>query len=273
MSGTAGASTPSVALVVVSHSRTLADGVVELAAQMAPGVRLLPAAGAPDGGLGTSFDLVAQALVAGTRDGGHVVVLTDLGSAVLTAESALELAADDVVARVRLVDAPLVEGAVAAAVAAAGGADLEAVARAAAEARGPASGGAGPDAGPDVGPVAGAEDGPDTASAGTAAASVTTPGPDATPAPAAPTDEPLDAQVTVRNELGLHARPAAQLARAMAAFDAQVLVDGANAASVIALMKLGAVGGQTLTVQARGRQAREALDAFTTAVESGFGEV
>ncbi|WP_205687423.1 HPr family phosphocarrier protein, partial [Cellulomonas endophytica] len=80
------------------------------------------------------------------------------------------------------------------------------------------------------------------------------------------------ASVTVRNPLGLHARPAAVLARSMAGFDARVLVEGANAASVIALMKLGATGGQRLEVQGTGPQAREAVDAFVTMVESGFGE-
>ena len=79
----------SVGLVIVSHSAQLAAGVVELAAQMAPEVALIPAGGMDDGGIGTSLDKVMAALgLADTGDG--AVVLTDLGSAVMTAESALE---------------------------------------------------------------------------------------------------------------------------------------------------------------------------------------
>jgi PTS hybrid protein len=83
----------------------------------------------------------------------------------------------------------------------------------------------------------------------------------------------LTAHVVVRNPLGLHARPAAVLARSMAGFDAQVQVDGVNAASVLELMKLGATQGRELTVSATGPQARVAVDAFVAAVEEGFGEV
>ncbi|MFS0698560.1 dihydroxyacetone kinase phosphoryl donor subunit DhaM, partial [Cellulomonas sp. 179-A 4D5 NHS] len=105
-----------VGLVLVSHSRLLADGVVELARQMAPGVPLLAAGGDGHGGLGTSYDAVERALAAATDGGRSAVVLVDLGSALLTAESVLELADADVAARVRVADAPFVEGAVAAAV-------------------------------------------------------------------------------------------------------------------------------------------------------------
>ena len=88
-----------VALVLVSHSRALAEGAVELAGQMAPGVLLIAAGGMDDGGLGTSFDAIEAALATATADGGSAVVLTDLGSAVLTAESVLELADPDVASR------------------------------------------------------------------------------------------------------------------------------------------------------------------------------
>jgi PTS hybrid protein len=79
--------------------------------------------------------------------------------------------------------------------------------------------------------------------------------------------------VTLRNRLGLHARPAAILARLMAGFDAAVEVDGVNAASVLELMKLGAAGGRELDVRVRGPQRAEALAALIEAVEGGFGEV
>ncbi|WP_149181897.1 PTS fructose transporter subunit IIA, partial [Streptomyces sp. TRM49041] len=90
------------------------------------------AGGAPDGGLGTSAELIAQA--AQDVDGGSgVAVLVDLGSAVLTVK-ALLAEGDELPAGTRLVDAPFVEGAVAAVVTAAAGGDLDAVEAAASEA-------------------------------------------------------------------------------------------------------------------------------------------
>ncbi|MGW0658993.1 dihydroxyacetone kinase phosphoryl donor subunit DhaM [Streptodolium elevatio] len=121
-----------VGLVLVSHSRTLAEGVRELVGQIGGGeVFVGIAAGGPDGGLGTSADRVTAALR--EADGGAgVVVLPDLGSAVLTVRALL---LEEAWPGVRLVDAPFVEGAVAAAVTAGTGADLEAVVVAAEEAR------------------------------------------------------------------------------------------------------------------------------------------
>src|SRR3954462_15819037 len=113
----------SVGLVVVSHSRALADAAVELARGMLPGRELAVevAAGDVDGGLGTDDTAIAEAMTAAdSRDG--VVVLMDLGSAVLAAETALEFVDDDVRTRGVLSPAPLVEGLVGAAVTAASGA-------------------------------------------------------------------------------------------------------------------------------------------------------
>jgi PTS hybrid protein len=118
-----------VGLVVVSHSRPLADAAVELARQMLPGreLRIEVAAGTDDGGLGTDAVAVSAAITAAdTGDG--VVVLMDLGSAVMSAETALELLDDDVRGRVVLSAAPLVDGLVGAVVVAAGGADRDRVA-------------------------------------------------------------------------------------------------------------------------------------------------
>jgi PTS hybrid protein len=121
-----------VGIVVVSHSSSLASGVTDLAGQMAgPDVRIEPAGGSPDGGLGTDADRVGQAIAA--ADGGDgVVVLCDLGSAILTVRQLLE----DHEGQVVLADAPLVEGAVAAAVVSSAGRDVHEVAQAAEEARG-----------------------------------------------------------------------------------------------------------------------------------------
>ena len=123
-----------VGIVFVSHSAQLADGVVALAGQMAPSVRLLAAGGTDDGGIGTSFDAVSAAV--GEADGGAgVVVISDLGSALLTAETALDLLPEEKRKTVAVVDVPFVEGGVAAAVAAESGADLAGVVSAAEGAR------------------------------------------------------------------------------------------------------------------------------------------
>ncbi|HEY8482071.1 MAG TPA: dihydroxyacetone kinase phosphoryl donor subunit DhaM [Spirillospora sp.] len=113
-----------VGIVVIAHSRTLAEGVAELARTMGVGkVVVEPAGGDADGGLGTSLELVENA-VAAADDGDGVVLLADLGSSVLTAKTVIE---DAPGGGILLADAPLVEGAVAAASAAAAGADLAAV--------------------------------------------------------------------------------------------------------------------------------------------------
>jgi len=121
-----------VGIVLVSHSAELAAGLRELLAQIGGDtVTVVPAGGTEDGRIGTSYELVAKA-IAQADGGAGVVVLPDLGSSVLTARTVLTDTPRDDVA---IVDAPFVEGAVAAAVTAAGGADLDAVVAAAQEAR------------------------------------------------------------------------------------------------------------------------------------------
>ena len=109
-----------VGIVVVSHSAALADGVVELARQMGGDeLRLEAAGGLEDGSIGTDAERVRAAIERAMSDDG-VLVLMDLGSALMSAEMAVELLEAD--GRVELSEAPLVEGAVAAAVSARGGA-------------------------------------------------------------------------------------------------------------------------------------------------------
>ncbi|QCR19145.1 dihydroxyacetone kinase phosphoryl donor subunit DhaM [Agrococcus sp. SGAir0287] len=225
----------SVGLVVVSHSASIAAGIVELAGQMAADVAIEPAGGTDDGGVGTSFDLVTAAL-ARAESGDGVVVLCDLGSAVLTAETALDLLDDDARERVRIADAPIVEGSVAAAVAAQSGEDLDAVVRAAESAGGASSEPAG------------------------------------APSSAPSTPEGPSRTLTLRNASGLHARPAAELVQLAATFDATVLVNGVDARSMLRILGLGLDRGATLTVSATGTQAQEAVDAIAALVEDGFGE-
>jgi len=122
-----------VGIVVVSHSAELARGVGELASQMAgPQVRIEIAGGGPDGTLGTDDTSVRDA-IRRANQGDGVVVLGDLGSAILTIRHVLERHGNG---HARLVDAPLVEGTVAAAVVASVGCELSEVSRAAEEARG-----------------------------------------------------------------------------------------------------------------------------------------
>lgn len=222
----------SVGLVLVSHSAKLAEGVAEVAAQMAPDVTIVPAGGLPDGGIGTDYDSVVAA-VQRADSGSGVVLLYDLGSAQMTAELAVESLADP--EAVVVADAPLVEGTVAAAVAAQNGADRGGVLEAAAAAGAP----------PELGSAA----------------------------PEAVT-ESVDLALT--NEVGLHARPAAVLARGLAGIEAEVSVrlgdQEADARSVLALMALGARKGDRIQVRASGPQAGEALRAVQELVEDNFGE-
>ena len=122
-----------VGIVLVSHSFELARGLADLTSQVAGAeVRIEPAGGGPGGSLGTTGDTVRDAIRRADRGQG-VVVLADLGSSILTVRHLLDGHTNG---HVRLVDAPFVEGAVAAAVMSAAGQSLEDVARAAEDARG-----------------------------------------------------------------------------------------------------------------------------------------
>jgi PTS hybrid protein len=122
-----------VGIVLVSHSRELAQGLADLASQVAgPEVSVQPAGGGPEGSLGTSGTTVGDAIER-AECGDGVVILADLGSAILTVKHVLEGFSNG---HVRLVDAPLVEGAIAAAVVSASGQPIDDVVRAAEEARG-----------------------------------------------------------------------------------------------------------------------------------------
>ena len=126
----------SVGLLLVSHSARLAEGLRELVEQVVQGrVRIAVAAGSEDGGLGTSAVAISAAVESMAGPDG-VLVLMDLGSAVLSAETALELLDPAVRERVRMADAPFVEGAVAAAVEASLDSGLDAVLATAVAARG-----------------------------------------------------------------------------------------------------------------------------------------
>lgn len=123
-----------VGLVIVSHSSRLAEGVAELAAQMAQGkVAIAVAGGASGGALGTSVDKIVNALHEADGPEG-ILVLLDLGSAIMATEMAVEAFTQESQHQVVISPAPLVEGAVIAAVEASIGNSLQEVAEAAASA-------------------------------------------------------------------------------------------------------------------------------------------
>ena len=119
-------------LVLISHSRTLVGGLHEMVVQVAGDVPVTTAGGTQDGRLGTTAPSIATA-IRSALDGGadHALVLLDLGSAALSLEVALEEFDEADRARIRVTDAPLVEGAILAAVQASIGASIDEVVAAA----------------------------------------------------------------------------------------------------------------------------------------------
>ena len=239
-----------VGLVVVSHSPALAKAAVELALEMVPagGPPVAVAAGGPGGVTGTDAVAVSEAIGQVSSPDG-VLVLMDLGSAVLSAEMALEFV-DDPGVPVRLTSAPFVEGLLAGIVSAAGGASLDAVER---EARGALA-----------------------AKASHLADEPDEPAPTATPAPAATTTREL----RLVNPVGMHARPAALVVSALGGLDATVTVENLRThrapvavTGTTALLTLDARLGDLLRFGAAGPDAVEALDRITDLVERGFDEM
>ena len=101
-----------VGIVIVSHSEKLALGVVELAKLMADNVPIAAAGGLEDGGFGTSFEKILSAIKT-VNSGDGVIILMDMGSAVMTTEMVLESLDDK---NIKMIDCPLAEGAVLAAI-------------------------------------------------------------------------------------------------------------------------------------------------------------
>jgi phosphoenolpyruvate-protein phosphotransferase/dihydroxyacetone kinase phosphotransfer subunit len=241
-------------LVIVSHSPALASGVAELAramTQQAP-IVIATAAGTGDAQhpLGTNAEMIQQAIELAYHDDG-VLVLMDLGSAIMSAEMALDFLPPDRRARVRLIAAPVVEGAIAAAVQASLGGSLEEVA---AEAM------------------------------GALAAKIDQLG-QYQPQPPLKTKvtHPLtgaqDVVVVIENRLGLHARPAAQFVQTAARFQSDIFIvrvndetRRANAKSINAVASFGARQNEVIRIIAVGPDAGEALRALQELVASKFGE-
>jgi phosphocarrier protein FPr len=241
-----------IGLVIVSHSAKLAEGVCDLARQVAQGkVRIAAAGGTadPQNPIGTDAFQVLQAIDSVYSEDG-VLVLMDLGSAVLSAGTAFELLGEARQSRVQLCAAPLVEGAVAAASLAAAGASLAETAREA-----------------------------QNALAGKVAQLATSGEPSQPPAAAEDTGPGEEALVEILNRLGLHARPAAQLVRLARGYRARVTLENATRPagpaagdSINGVLSLGARQGHRLRICARGPEAHDALGALTGFIQSGCGE-
>ena len=238
-----------VGLVVVSHSRALARAAVALAQEMLHGkqIRIAIAAGLDDTTFGTDAAQIVDAVVAADQGAG-VVVLMDLGSAVLSAELALELLDDEVRERVVLCPAPLVEGLVVAAVAAAGGASSEEVA---AEAAGALAG--------KIGHL------------GTAPAMTE---PDVVDG-----HDELTGHFVVANPHGLHARPAARLVQEVRRRDAHARIRNSrtqskwvDAGSLSKIATLGVRSGDEVEIRVSGTQAAETLDHVLSLAARNFDE-
>jgi phosphocarrier protein FPr len=241
-----------VGIVLVSHSWKLAEGAADLAREMGGRDLKLETAGGldlPDRPIGTDAVLVMQAIERAWSDDG-VVVLMDLGSAVLSAEMAVEMLDDERRAKVLLCEAPFIEGAVAAAVTAKLGAPMQQVA---AEALGGLA--------PKVAHLGGEEAGPAEA------------------APQVAPEGALSTRLSVRNPHGLHARPAARFVQVASSFDADVRVSNvtagrgpASARSLNAVATLGVGKGDEIEVLAAGPDAERALAAIRDLAERDFDE-
>ena len=123
----------SVGFVLISHSPQISEGTAELVRQMAGEVEMVPAGGDSDGQFGTDPESIQHAIENLETD--EVLVFMDIGSAVMSAETVLDMLSSKDRERVRLVDAPLVEGAFSAGVIASTGADADECVEAAMEAR------------------------------------------------------------------------------------------------------------------------------------------
>jgi dihydroxyacetone kinase phosphotransfer subunit len=110
-----------VGFVLVSHSPGIAEGTTELVRQMAGEVEMVAVGGDADGSFGTDPDRIQSAIE--DLESEDILVFMDIGSAVLSAKSVIEMLEPEVARKVRLVDAPFVEGSFAAGVLASTGAD------------------------------------------------------------------------------------------------------------------------------------------------------
>ena len=234
-------------LILVSHHPDIARGIAALAAQMSAAPETIhTAAGIDDADnpIGTDAVRIMQAILDADNPDG-ILILVDLGSAILSAQTALDLLDDPALAaRCRISAAPLVEGAISAAVAASSGADLETVAREATQALAAKQASLGE-------------------SAPASATPVVAPSGDST-------------TITLTNRDGLHARPAARLVAALTPYRARLVLScgdkQADGKSLNQLALLQARHGDRLTLHADGDDAAAALQTFRELAAANFGD-
>ena len=234
-------------LILVSHHPDIARGIAALAAQMSAAPETIhTAAGIDDADnpVGTDAVRIMQTLLEADNPDG-ILILVDLGSAILSAQTALDLLDDPALAaRCRISAAPLVEGAISAAVAASSGADLETVAREATQALAAKQASLGE-------------------SAPASATPVVAPSGDST-------------TITLTNRDGLHARPAARLVAALTPYRARLVLScgdkQADGKSLNQLALLQARCGDRLTLHADGDDAAAALQTFRDLAAANFGD-
>ena len=245
-------------ILLVSHSKNLADGVAELVRQMAPSeslkIRVAARIGDDHQDLGTNAVEIMEALTELHSPDG-VLILMDLGSAVLSTEMALDMLDDEVKANVRMCPAPFVEGAIAAGVQANMGSNLDTVYQEA------------------MGALRAKQE---QVAPGTSQPQAKTLVQEESPASGLDVVEVL---LTVPNESGLHARPAALFAKTIGSYKAKVSVTNLSENKgpivingLIAVMLLGARKGHKLKIQAEGDQKEEVVSALKELFASNFGE-
>ena len=240
-----------VGIVIVSHSRQLAEGVAELAREMAGAEARIATAGGlnePEGAIGTDAMKVMQAIESVYSDDG-VLVLMDMGSALLSAEMALDFLSPEQRERVVLCDAPLAEGSIAAAAQARLGSSLAQVMAEARNALSPKQ------------------------------SQLNTTEPVQTQISNRPSSNKQTLRIVVPNKLGFHARPAARIVQALAPFKAEATVSNltlskgpANATSINALLTLGVRQGHEIEFSASGDDAQAALNVLSELAKANFGD-
>ena len=239
-------------LVIVSHSARLGEGVGELARQMltGDGCKLAIAAGIddPENPIGTDPIKVMEAIES-VADTDHVLVMMDIGSALLSAETALDLLDPAIAAKVRLCAAPLVEGTLAATVSAATGSGIDKV-------------------------IADAMNALEAKRVQLGLPSLAQNGPEATPMADDLSGESVS--VVIKNHNGLHVRPASRLVAALSGFNADLVLEkggkcvSPDSINQIALLQVRC--NDTLRLLARGPDAEAALAAFQALAAENFGE-
>jgi phosphoenolpyruvate-protein phosphotransferase/dihydroxyacetone kinase phosphotransfer subunit len=243
-----------IGIVIVSHSARLAEGVFELVAQMTQGQVPVAVAGGiddPEAPIGTDATRIYDAIETVFSDDG-VLVLMDMGSALLSTEMAIELLDEERQAKIYMSAGPLVEGAIAAAVQAMGTNDMAAIAAEVKTSLRPKAAQLGHLISDD-------SDEEETTST--------------------PTGETSHIVLTINNFHGLHARPAARFVSTAAGFQATVNVENVttggnavNAKSINQVATIGARQGHQIKVSATGPDAGQALTALETLVANNFGE-